>query len=85
MAAQLAPGFLVDWVRSELEAAGEAGLLPSLVSRALDKEPEVRFASMNELERALEHLGEMPIVARAASELPVSGSAETLDGSEPHG
>ena len=36
MAAQLSPEFLVTWVRSELEAAGEPGLLPSLVSRALE-------------------------------------------------
>jgi hypothetical protein len=85
MAAQVEPGFLVTWVRAELEAAGELALFASLVQRAQQDELTEEEAELDVAGQLAERRGLFDALEKAAGELwlhevrEARGRAERLE------
>lgn len=89
MSAQLEPQFLVAWVRAELEAAGEPGLLDSLAARARDDGLDEEESQLDAAGQLAERRGLLGALETAAGELWLSevrearGASERLERSGP--
>ena len=85
MAAQVEPGFLVTWVRAELEAAGETALFGSLVRRAQEDELTEEEAELDVAGQLAERRGLFDALEKAAGDLwlhevrEARGRAERLE------
>ena len=85
MAAQVEPGFLVTWVRAELEAAGETAVFTSLVQRAQADELTEEEAELDVAGQLAERRGLFDALEKAAGELwlhevrEARGRAERLE------
>ncbi len=69
MSAQLEPEFLVAWVRSELESAGEGALFSSLVRRAQEDELTEEEAELDVAGQLAERRGLLDSLEKAAGDL----------------
>ena len=69
MSAQVEPGFLVTWVRAELEAAGETAIFGSLVQRAQEDELTEEEAELDVAGQLAERRGLFDALEKAAGDL----------------
>jgi hypothetical protein len=89
MPAQLEPGFLVAWVRAELEASGEAALLDNLAARAMDDGLDREEGELDAAGQIAERRGLLSALETAAGELWLAevrearGATEKLERSGP--
>ena len=85
MGAQLEPGFLVNWVRAELEAAGHESRLAPLVERAVNEGLTEEEGELDACGQIAERSGWLDALERATGELilaevrEVRGAAERLE------
>jgi len=77
MAAQFEPGFLVTWVRAELEAAGETAIFGSLVERAQQDQLTEEEAELDVAGQLAERRGLFDALEKAAGDLWLHEVRET--------
>ena len=85
MGAQVEAGFLVTWVRAELEASGETALFDSLVRRAQEDDLTEEEAELDVAGQLAERRGLLDALEKAAGDLwlhqvrEARGRAERLE------
>ena len=85
MGAQLEPGFLVNWVRAELEAEGNESRLGPLVERAVNEGLSEEEGELDACGQIAERSGWLDALERATGDLilaevrEVRGAAERLE------
>jgi hypothetical protein len=82
MAAQLEPHFLVDWVRGELEAAGNESRLGPLVERAVAEGLTEEEGELDACGQIAERSGWLDALERATGELVLAEVREVRGASE---